>query len=111
MGQVQRKWEDHPRQWDQHMRGTDHRVGRAPLRRKENQRQWGVHVRIQESDRITLSPPVPLVSCATPTGQLTNSLSTGMKMRIIPVLPAGAIVKTKLEDARKMLRMLGACRR
>lgn len=82
---MQRKWEDHPRQRDQHMRGTDHRVDRAPLRRKENQRQWGVHVCIQESDRITLSPLVPLVSRATAMEQLTNSLGTGMKMRITPV--------------------------
>lgn len=27
LGQVERKWEDHPRQWDQHTRGSDHRVG------------------------------------------------------------------------------------
>lgn len=39
LGQVERKWEDHPKQWDQHTRGTDHRVRRAPLWRNETARQ------------------------------------------------------------------------
>lgn len=83
-------------QWDQHTRGTDHRVGRAPLWRNEMARQREVMSVHSEVNRIALSPAMPLVSCAA--GEFTNSLSpmffisNMMKMRIIMV-PAGVIGK------------------
>lgn len=52
LGQVERKWEDHHRQWEQHTHGTDHRVGRAPLQGDETMRQrevMSVHCGVRQT--------------------------------------------------------------
>lgn len=96
LGQVERKWEDHPSS------GTSTHValttgwGGPPLWRNEMARQREVMSVHSEVKRIALSPAMPLVSCAA--GEFTNSLSPKffisnmMKMRIIMV-PAGVIGK------------------